>query len=534
MSWTIERRGRVAVVTMNTNPVNAQNRAFFADLHEAFDRLERDHPDSPVVLTGTGTRFSAGLDLGEHFPLFAGDEAAVASWFQDYRATNMRLFTYPRPTVAAVNGHAFAGGLITAAVCDRRVAVDEGARFGINEVPIGIPMPAVYLRMLQYAWGEPVAPRACLQGEVFSTDRGARVGPRARTRTRSGAARPRDRHRRADPRGLPRRLRLHQTRPAGPSPARHRRVERSARPGRTRRRHDQRTVATGPPPLLGATQGQPRPLVIAVDHELPRWLIWRQRPFPDANLLLVDGRQPALVDSGFIGHADETAAWVDAHTTTLHRVVNTHWHADHVGGNALLQSRGAGIAASTADADALARRDPGCCLAEYLDQPVAPYTVDERLDDGAVLRLGDTDWEVIRTPGHTPGHLALWEPDQRLLIVGDALSDYDVGWVNTALDGPDATRTALASLRRLAALPARVVLPAHGPIPTDPQATFAAALRRAQRLVDDPDGAVWYGGAPDLRLRVDDSQRYSRRRGRTLPACPRLGQRRGTATGLHP
>ena len=168
MSWTIERRGRVAVVTMTTNPVNAQNRAFFADLHEAFDRLERDHAESPVVLTGTGTRFSAGLDLGEHFPLFAGDPAAVASWFRDYRATNMRLFTYPRPTVAAVNGHAFAGGLITAAVCDHRVAVADGARFGLNEVPIGIPMPAVYVRMLAYAWGEPVAARTCLLGEVFS------------------------------------------------------------------------------------------------------------------------------------------------------------------------------------------------------------------------------------------------------------------------------------------------------------------------------------------------------------------------------
>ena len=168
MSWTIEQRGRVAVVTMTTNPVNAQNRAFFADLHEAFDRLERDHAESPVVLTGTGARFSAGLDLGEHFPLFAGDPAAVASWFHVYRATNMRLFTYPRPTVAAVNGHAFAGGLITAAVCDYRVAVADGARFGLNEVPIGIPMPAVYVRMLGYAWGEPVAARACLLGEVFT------------------------------------------------------------------------------------------------------------------------------------------------------------------------------------------------------------------------------------------------------------------------------------------------------------------------------------------------------------------------------
>lgn len=169
MSWTIERHGRVAVVTMNTNPVNAQNRAFFADLHQAFDILEADHPDAPVVLTGTGERFSAGLDLGEHFPLFAGDPAAVASWFADYRATNVRLFTYPRPTVAAVNGHAFAGGLITAAVCDHRIVVDdEQARFGLNEVPIGIPMPAVYVRMLAYAWGEPVAARASLLGEIFT------------------------------------------------------------------------------------------------------------------------------------------------------------------------------------------------------------------------------------------------------------------------------------------------------------------------------------------------------------------------------
>ena len=176
MGWTIERRSRVVVVTMTTNPVNAQNRAFFADLHDTFDRLERDHPESPVVLTGTGARFSAGLDLAEHFPLFAGDPAAVASWFRDYRATNMRLFTYPRPTVAAVNGHAFAGGLITAAVCDYRVAVDEGARFGLNEVPIGIPMPAVYVRMLGYAWGESLAARTCLLGEIFSSQQAHDLG----------------------------------------------------------------------------------------------------------------------------------------------------------------------------------------------------------------------------------------------------------------------------------------------------------------------------------------------------------------------
>lgn len=52
----------------------------------------------------------------------------------------------------------------------------------------------------------------------------------------------------------------------------------------------------------------------ADEQRLPTWVTWQHRPFPDANLPLLRGRQPALVDSGFVGHADETAAWVRAHT----------------------------------------------------------------------------------------------------------------------------------------------------------------------------------------------------------------------------
>jgi glyoxylase-like metal-dependent hydrolase (beta-lactamase superfamily II) len=232
---------------------------------------------------------------------------------------------------------------------------------------------------------------------------------------------------------------------------------------------------------------------VVTDEHLPGWLTWQPRPFPDANLLLLHGREPALVDSGFVGHAQDTLEWSRAHAGPVALVVNTHWHSDHVGGNALLQAAGAGIAAGGPDADALARRDPGCCLAEYLDQPVAPYTVDVPLDDGQLVRLGDADWQVVRTPGHTPGHLSLWQPEERLLVVGDALSSYDVGWVNLALDGPEAATTALASLHRMVDLAPRVLLPSHGPLPADPGAAFATAARRAQRLVDDPDGAVWYG-----------------------------------------
>ncbi|MER6097528.1 MBL fold metallo-hydrolase [Streptomyces sp. NPDC001728] len=225
----------------------------------------------------------------------------------------------------------------------------------------------------------------------------------------------------------------------------------------------------------------------------PSWLTWWERPFPNANTILLHGRRPALIDSGFVGHAEETAAWVRGRAGRVDLVVNTHWHSDHVGGNALLQAGGAAIAAGAPEAEAITRRDAGCCSAEYLDQPVPPYTVDVALDDGQVLRLGDTDWEVVRTPGHTPGHLALWQPEERLLVVGDALSDHDVGWVNLALDGPDVATTALASLQRLADLAPRVVLPSHGPVPADPARALAAALRRGRRLVDDPEGAVRYG-----------------------------------------
>lgn len=236
------------------------------------------------------------------------------------------------------------------------------------------------------------------------------------------------------------------------------------------------------------------PAASVIDGQLPSWVSWVPRPFPDANLLLLHGPRPALVDTGFVGHADDTREWAEAQAGgRVGIVVNTHWHSDHVGGNAALQATGAEIAASAHDADAVQRRDPGCCVAEYLDQPVAPYTVDRALDDAEVLTLGEADWQVIRTPGHTPGHLSLWQPDDGVLVVGDALSDYDVGWIATALDGQDAAATAVASLDRLDALQPRVLLPAHGRIPDDPAAALAKARTRAQRLVDDPEAAVWYG-----------------------------------------
>ena len=177
MAWDIEVEDGCALVRMNTNKVNVQNDQFFADLHDAFDRLEREFSELPVVLTGQGDVFSAGIDFQYSFDIFgSGSGDRIRQWYAAYRETNLRIFRYPRPTVAAVNGHAIAGGLVTALDCDFRVAARKPVRFGLNEVSIGIPMPAAYVEIIKYALGGPVAMLATLRGKLYEIDEASRLG----------------------------------------------------------------------------------------------------------------------------------------------------------------------------------------------------------------------------------------------------------------------------------------------------------------------------------------------------------------------
>lgn len=176
MAWTIERVGAVAVVRMGGTKANAQNDSFFVDLHAAFDRLENEFADSAVVLTSSEGCFSAGIDFEEAFSMLASAELdEMAAWIKRYQATNLRMWSYPRPTVAAVNGHAFAGGMITALNCDYRLTI-EGARFSLNEVPIGIAMPAIYVEIIRYAVGDPAAALTTLFGREYEAVDALRLG----------------------------------------------------------------------------------------------------------------------------------------------------------------------------------------------------------------------------------------------------------------------------------------------------------------------------------------------------------------------
>ena len=177
MTWDIELLDDCAVVYMNTNKVNAQNNAFFADLHNAFNTLERDYNAYPVVLTGQGNTFSAGIDLQYSFDIFgSGKIDKIRDWYKAYRATNLRIFQYPRPTVAALNGHAIAGGLITALDCDFRVAARKPVKFGLNEITIGIPMPAACVEIVKYALGSRVAAWTTLRGQLYTLEQAESLG----------------------------------------------------------------------------------------------------------------------------------------------------------------------------------------------------------------------------------------------------------------------------------------------------------------------------------------------------------------------
>lgn len=102
----------------------------------------------PILLTGEGESFSAGLDLKEVAGL---DRASMGAFLALLEQLVVRLFQHPAPTAAAVNGHAIAGGCVLVQCCDLRVGTTSArARIGLNEVAIGLRFPPRTLRAMAH------------------------------------------------------------------------------------------------------------------------------------------------------------------------------------------------------------------------------------------------------------------------------------------------------------------------------------------------------------------------------------------------
>jgi enoyl-CoA hydratase len=161
----IEREQNAGILTLRL--AHGKASAMDVELCEALIRELRDAENSDaraVILTGTGSIFSAGVDL---FRMTNEGAAYVDRFFPALRDSLNALFTFPKPVVAAVNGHAIAGGCLLAAACDYRLM--SAGKIGVPELLVGVPFPAVAIEILKYACGRD-AQSLIYSGRTISPD----------------------------------------------------------------------------------------------------------------------------------------------------------------------------------------------------------------------------------------------------------------------------------------------------------------------------------------------------------------------------
>lgn len=156
----------IATIRLEHGPVNALDAELLAALVEALDEAQHSSAKA-IVLTGSGAAFSAGADLvrlldeGREYVERARPHATKA--FE-------RLFLVPIPVVAAINGHAIAGGCVLALACDHRITITGEHRMGLAELTAGVPFPAWALEIVRFAVAAPHLQRLIYSGRLSTPD----------------------------------------------------------------------------------------------------------------------------------------------------------------------------------------------------------------------------------------------------------------------------------------------------------------------------------------------------------------------------
>ncbi len=214
--------------------------------------------------------------------------------------------------------------------------------------------------------------------------------------------------------------------------------------------------------------------------KLPESIQVIERGWLSSNNVVLHARTGAIVvDSGYGAHVPQTLALLDRVLAgkKLARLVNTHCHSDHMGGNAAIQAKyGCRTSIPEGEAALIDDWDEQALILAIADQRAERFSYDDTFRDGDTLQMGGFDWQVIAAPGHDTHAVMFHSPELRVLISGDAFWENGFGVVFPQLFGRDTalaeTRTTLETIDRLQI---EVVIPGHG----KPFGEVRGALERA-------------------------------------------------------
>ena len=172
-----DREAGVRLLTLDRPPANAITPQLLNDLTEALDAAREEESVRAIVLTGEGRFFSAGLDLRGGIDFAAAiTPGGAADPFAALRDCLLTFLRFPKPTVAMLNGHAIAGGLILVLACDYRLGLDGEYRIGLNEVEIGASFPRAASEIVRLHLTHQQASELLLGAALYPAQQAVRLG----------------------------------------------------------------------------------------------------------------------------------------------------------------------------------------------------------------------------------------------------------------------------------------------------------------------------------------------------------------------